>query len=170
MEAVAAAVAVVGTLLGVLLQHRFQRQNVIEAGEVARLEKLRQERLLACAEYAGALAQYRRGQIDRWYARYQRDGSSVPEHDHEVRRQRDIAQQALFRLQLLSDSEEIVRQAESLFVSMNGFKPASSRHEVEAVRDSTHARIREFVCAAGRDLDPAGPVRAHADQRGRSTR
>lgn len=164
MEAIAAAVAVVGTLLGALLQRRFQRQAVAEANERAHLEKLRQERLAASAEYAGALAKYRRTQIDRWYARHQA-GSPSPEHEQAVRRERDLTQEALFRLQLVSDSPELVRLADSAFLSMNDFKPARSRDDVEAVRDATHAMIREFVRTAGRHLEPSdarGAGRGHA--------
>lgn len=163
MEAIAAAVAVLGTLLGALVQRRFQRQSAIETNELARLESLRQERLAASAEYAEALAKYRCAQIDRWYARDQA-GSTPPENEHEVHRQRDLTQGALFRLQLVSDSEELASLADSVFLAMNAFKAASSRDEVEMVRDSTHAMIREFVRAAGRQLEPGSTRRAHEGQ------
>ncbi|MFE0930627.1 hypothetical protein ACFW4O_30810 [Streptomyces mutabilis] len=65
MEAVAASViAVLGTLLGSGLTYLFQRQTMNRSEQFTRNERLRQERIAAYSAFAGALANYRRGQMD----------------------------------------------------------------------------------------------------------
>ncbi|MER7664471.1 hypothetical protein [Streptomyces sp. NPDC096193] len=50
-----AVIAVIGTLLGSLITHVFQRQTTERAAQLARSEQLRQDRISAYSAFAGAL-------------------------------------------------------------------------------------------------------------------
>ncbi len=68
MEAIwTSVVAVVGTLLGSVITHAFQRQASRRSEAFARSEALRQERMATYSAFAEAAEQYRHGQADRWY-------------------------------------------------------------------------------------------------------
>lgn len=152
---------ILGTLLGSTLQYVFQRRNASHANKLARDEALRRERVAAYSSLGGALATYRRSQIDRWYAKHGNGGESVPERDSDARQQRDRAQEALFRVQLLTDSPEVAERAREAFDSMTAFGHADTRSEAEAIRDQTHIRVRNFVEAAKAqlqaELNPSRP-------------
>ena len=65
MNAVLASlIAVAGTLLGSLSTYLFQRRNALRAETVARDERLRQEQLAACSEFAAAISELKRGVIE----------------------------------------------------------------------------------------------------------
>ncbi|EFL00237.1 conserved hypothetical protein [Streptomyces sp. SPB78] len=107
VDALAASlVAVFGTALGAALTHVFQRRNALRAESVAREERLRQERVAAFSSFAGALADYRRGQLDHWYAR-RREEPGAEQLRREAARLRAVALEAMFRAELLTDSAEL---------------------------------------------------------------
>ncbi|WP_269855624.1 hypothetical protein [Streptomyces sp. RPT161] len=60
-------IAVLGTLLGSTVTHAFQRRTAERAARLTRDEKLRQERIDAYCGYAGALLEYRRVLVQRWF-------------------------------------------------------------------------------------------------------
>ncbi|MDN3023318.1 hypothetical protein [Streptomyces sp. S.PB5] len=98
----ASVIAVLGTLLGVGLTHGFQQRSVARQERFARDEQRRQERLEAYSVYAGALVNYRRAVVHRWFAEHE------PDREDEVQparlrayELRSVAQEALFRLQML---------------------------------------------------------------------
>lgn len=113
MEVLAASViAVVGTLLGTMVTHRFQRQSTRLAARISREERDRQERLDACAVYGGALMDYRRGVLDHCFAR--RDDRPADECltlRRELFQRRTAAQEAMFRVELLSDDADLIEAA-----------------------------------------------------------
>ncbi|MDJ0461711.1 hypothetical protein [Streptomyces sp. H27-C3] len=144
-----ALVAVLGTLLGSLATHLFQRQTAERAATLARVEQLRQERISAYSAFAGAVVDYRRGQNDRWHRKTEAPGSEQAETSRmESYRLRSSAHQALFRVQLVCDDGAAVRLASSVFEATNCMHDATD--ETERATRSRNAReaVRAFIEAA----------------------
>ncbi|MFF4589059.1 hypothetical protein ACFY30_08650 [Streptomyces sp. NPDC000345] len=155
MEAVAASViAVLGTLLGAGLTQRFQLRTVERTERFTRDEKLRQERMDAYGSYAGALVNYRRALVHRWFR--EREGGS-PEEVTENRmagyQLRSVAQEALFRVQMLSPDEALVQRAWQALLEIDLVHKAADREAFDALRDDTREQIRAFVSAAKDTLE-----------------
>ncbi|MFI2365802.1 hypothetical protein [Promicromonospora sp. NPDC019610] len=60
--------AVFGTLLGVLATYWVQKSTVKQQEDLAREERLRQDRVSAYTVFAGALTSYRHSRMDRFFA------------------------------------------------------------------------------------------------------
>lgn len=149
---VEAIIAVVGTLLGSLAGFFFQRRNAVEASRRDRTEKLRQERVAAYSAYGGALAVYRRCQLDRWFAhRDQRPdaGDTV----RESRRLRDAAREAFFRVQLLAGSTEVIHAGQRAMEAMDQISDAADGEALAMIRDRTYAVMEELMELARTELD-----------------
>ncbi|MFG2876430.1 hypothetical protein ACGFYU_15820 [Streptomyces sp. NPDC048337] len=67
---IAAAVAVIGTLLGAVIAHRYQLTTVILSAAHADRERSHQRLLDACADFIGLAEDYRRAQYDRWTSQH----------------------------------------------------------------------------------------------------
>ncbi|MET8980650.1 hypothetical protein ABZX85_34095 [Streptomyces sp. NPDC004539] len=154
MEALAASlVAVLGTLLGAGVTHRFQVRAAERAERFAHDERLRQERMDAYAAYAGALVTYRRVLLDRWFRLHV---DNAPEESHRARMEgytlRTTAQEALFRVQMLTPDEALVARAHEALELIDQLHRAPDRLELDARRDITRAAVTAFVTEAGRTL------------------
>ncbi|MFF7774485.1 hypothetical protein ACFZCG_08625 [Streptomyces tanashiensis] len=154
MEAIiASAMAVLGTLLGSGITLAFQRRTADRGHEFTRGEKLRQERLDAYTVYAGALVNYRRCLIHLWFCAHE---SPPPEPPDGVRVRaydlRSAAQEALFRLQMLTDDEGLSRSGEVLLDDVTMLQKAGSRAELESLRVRTRDGISALVREAKRHL------------------
>ncbi|MHC5907004.1 hypothetical protein ACVNF4_24350 [Streptomyces sp. S6] len=129
----ASLVAVLGTLLGAGVTHRFQLRAAERTERFTREERLRQERMAAYAAYAGALVNYRRVVLDRWFRLH---ADNLPEESHRARLEgytlRTTAQETL----------ELIDQLHK----------APDRVELDARRDVTRAAVTAFVTEAGRTL------------------
>lgn len=68
---IAAAIAVIGTLLGAVIAHRYQEKAAAHADR----QRNRQLFLDACADFIGLAEDYRRAQYDRWTSRQTAAGS-----------------------------------------------------------------------------------------------
>lgn len=152
---IASAIAVLGTLLGSGVTFAFQ-QRVAERGqEFTRSEKLRQERLDAYTSYAGALVNFRRTLVHLWFCTYQQpygpyeDPVAVNARSYGLR---SNAQEALFRLQMLTGDEALSARAQALFSEIGVVHKTESREEFEIRRGSTREGIRALVAAAKRQL------------------
>ncbi|MGK5632799.1 hypothetical protein [Streptomyces sp. URMC 123] len=155
MEAVAASViAVLGTLLGAGVTHVFQRRAMHRTERFTRDEKLRQERLDAYSGYAGALVDYRRSLMERWLERHE----AVPFDDDEPALRarsyalRTRAEEALFRLQMITDDEELIRCSRDVLRCVGEIHKARDRAEWDIRRTSAKTAIHDFVAAARRSL------------------
>jgi hypothetical protein len=69
---VASLAAIIGVALGSVLTYPIQAQTTRQAQEFARDQRLWQERLAACSEFAGIVTGFRRGQNDRWHQELER--------------------------------------------------------------------------------------------------
>ena len=150
MEAVAASViAVVGTLLGAGVTHRFQLRAVARNERFLRDEKLRQERMDAYCAYAGALVNYRRALVHRWFREQEgAPAEELAEKQLQGYALRSVAQEALFRVQMLSPDEELVAQAWQAFREIEQIHKTADRTVLNERRDSTQALITHFVTDA----------------------
>ncbi|MFE7621906.1 hypothetical protein [Streptomyces sp. NPDC057496] len=63
---IAAAIAVIGTLLGAVVAHRHQEKTAVLSAARADRERNHQRLLDACADFIGLAEDYRRAQYDRW--------------------------------------------------------------------------------------------------------
>ncbi|ARZ65761.1 hypothetical protein SMD11_0094 [Streptomyces albireticuli] len=150
MEAVAASViAVLGTLLGAGITHAFQQRATARGERSARQERLRQERFDAYCSYAGALVNYRRSLIHRWHCEHE---DPPPDDVAEARRRsyelRSEAQEALFRVQMLTDDEALTALAWRAFERVGKLHQIDSREELEGRRQEARELIEELVNAA----------------------
>jgi hypothetical protein len=159
-----AVLAIVGVLLGQVAAHLFSRRSAAAANDWARSERLHQERIAAYAALAGSLATYRRGMLDRAFAKVQAPRDPAYEDLlRESRRSRDSAQQALYLVELLCDRPEVVRAARVAYYSMDEFVEINGREEIDAARNLTRATIQRFVSTA---RDTISPVPAEGAESG----
>ena len=150
MEVLAASViAVLGTLLGAAATHRYQLRSAQLAARTALAEKTRQERLDAYATYGGALMDYRRSLIDYCFAK--REGQ--PEEDRlTLRREsfqlRSVAQEALFRIELLSENTDLIQAGRDALNAVATVYECNTREALRERRDASRSAVYAFITAA----------------------
>ncbi|MGY0060778.1 hypothetical protein ACWY4P_30255 [Streptomyces sp. LZ34] len=150
MEAVLASViAVLGTVLGSAVTHTFQRRSADRSEHFAREEKLRQERIDAYCAYAGALLNYRRVLVHRWYVTHEnRVDEDTPELREHVYELRYAAQEAMFRAQMVSDDPALVELAERIMEHVTELHRAGDRDRLNDIRERSRQGVRDFIAAA----------------------
>ncbi|MFE0130624.1 hypothetical protein ACFWY6_03345 [Streptomyces sp. NPDC059037] len=158
MDVVATSVvAVLGTLLGAGLTHLLQHRTALRAEQFTREERLRQERIDAYCSFGGTLANYRRGQMDYWFARHD-DGRIREEVElHELRREaqrlRAVAMEAMFRAELLTDAPRLAALGRDALKAVEAIPGAETRDELHGVRNTSRTLIYDYI-AASRPLIP----------------
>ncbi|MFJ3944443.1 hypothetical protein [Streptomyces griseoaurantiacus] len=150
---IASAIAVLGTLLGSGLTLAFQQRTTDKGHQFTRHERLRQERLDAYSAYAGALINYRRCLVHLWFC----EREQPPHEDPGVVRVRayDLrsnAQEALFRVQMLTDDEALSEAAEAVLADVTALPKTDSRTELDQRRVQTRDDISRLVRASKRHL------------------
>ncbi|MHB6909176.1 hypothetical protein [Streptomyces sp. DB-54] len=153
MEAVIASiVAVFGTLLGSAVTHHFQSRSADRSERFARAERLRQERMDAYCAYAGALLDYRRVLVHRWFVLHEEErcGEDTPELREEVYKARYTAQEAMFRAQMVSDDPDVLDRSEQIMEEVTAIHWATDFTAFSDLRDTTRRSIRDFVAATAR--------------------
>ncbi|MFD8810575.1 hypothetical protein ACFV23_03505 [Streptomyces sp. NPDC059627] len=150
---IASGIAVLGTLLGSGVTLAFQRRTTDMSHQFTRRERLRQERLDAYSTYAGALVNYRRCLVHLWFCEHEQP----PPEDPETVRVRSYglrsnAQEALFRVQMLTDDETLGQAAEDVLADITTVIKAENRAEYDAIRAQTHDGIRRLIRAAKQHL------------------
>ncbi|MFB7288879.1 hypothetical protein [Actinacidiphila glaucinigra] len=152
-QALSAAIAVGGTLLGVALTYWFQRQSARHAEECARQHYLRAERASAYSAFAAAVTQLSRAQLDRWHR--PREAPADPDNS-KVRLaafdQRSHARQAFFRVQLLAGSEELIELARNAMDSTRPLAHATDEAESERLTLECRAAVERFIQHAAREV------------------
>ncbi|GAB2894362.1 hypothetical protein [Streptomyces mayteni] len=154
MEAIlASAIAVLGTLLGSGLTLTFQRRTADRTHAFTRDERLRQERLDAYATYAGALVNYRRSLIHLWYCLHEQpppeDPEAVRPRTYDLRSE---AQEALFRVQMLTADETLSRTAADILDAVTELSRTDSRPDLDTLRRQTRDAISDLVHKAKHHL------------------
>ncbi|UGY92034.1 hypothetical protein [Streptomyces gobiensis] len=148
MEAIAAAlIAVTGTLMGSAVTYVFQRRVTERGEELARRERRRHERIDAYAAYAGAVHNYRRMEIHRWFVKNGRlESEDFDAVTREVFELRSDAMEALFRLQLLTDDPAVRERANAAMDAVGELHDVClNRAELDTRRDSSRAAIQDFI-------------------------
>ncbi|MGW1267214.1 hypothetical protein [Streptomyces sp. NPDC002491] len=150
---IASGIAVLGTLLGSGITLAFQQRSTDRSHQFARREKLRQERLDAFSAYAGALVNYRRCLVHLWFCEHEQP---PPEDPDAVRIRaydlRSSAQEALFRLQMLTDDDRLSRTAEDVLADITELPKADARAELDELRARTRDNISRLVGSAKQHL------------------
>ncbi|MFD0165204.1 hypothetical protein ACFVJH_13765 [Streptomyces decoyicus] len=155
MEAVVASVvAVIGTLLGSGITHFFQNRAAERSEQFARAERLRQERIDAYCAYAGALLDYRRVLVHRWFVLHEegRCDEDSPELREEVYKTRYAAQEAMFRAQMVTDDAGILERSEQVMSATTELHWARDQETLTALRTTTRQGIRDFIAATTRHV------------------
>ncbi|MGW2323218.1 hypothetical protein [Streptomyces sp. BK239] len=150
---IASAIAVLGTLLGSGITLAFQQRTTDRSHQFTRREKLRQERLDAYSAYAGALVNYRRCLVHLWFCEHEQP---PPEDPDAVRIRaydlRSSAQEALFRVQMLTDDDRLSRTAEDVLADITELPKADARAELDELRARTRDNISRLVGSAKQHL------------------
>lgn len=111
------------------------------------------ERLDAYSAYAGALVNYRRCLVHLWFCEHEQP---PPEDPDTVRIRaydlRSNAQEALFRVQMLTDDETLSRSAEDVLADVTALSKTDSRTELGDARVRTRDDISRLVRAAKQHL------------------
>jgi hypothetical protein len=150
---IASAIAVLGTLLGSGLTLAFQQRTTDKGHQFTRHERLRQERLDAYSAYAGALINYRRCLVHLWFCERERppheDPSVVRSRAYDLR---SNAQEALFRVQMLTDDDALSEAAETVLADVTALPKTDSRTELDQRRVKTRDDISRLVRESKRHL------------------
>lgn len=142
-------VAVVGTLLGSVITHAFQRLASRRGEVFARSEALRQERIVTYSAFAAAMEDYRHGQAERWYRMMEDpDGDAFVAARDEAHRLRTAARQALYRVRLLTEDPEVVQAAERAYFHTWDVSRAADGPDRDARDADARRAIEAFVSRA----------------------
>ncbi|MFI2487396.1 hypothetical protein ACH47X_10835 [Promicromonospora kroppenstedtii] len=152
---VTSVVAVVGTLLGSLATHYFQRRNRADAERFERGERLRQERVSAYTTFGGALVNLRRVQIDRWFAEHRERAGDPEALRYESYRMRTNALEALFRVQLVTESKELIELGQQAMDDIDLLTSDLPAEDLPNARDAAKSSIFRFVDAARKHVEVA---------------
>lgn len=150
MQALTAVIAVLGTLLGSSVTYVFQRRIAERTRHLEDQTRQRQERLDAFASYAGALHNYRRLTVHRWFVVNERpESEDVNAITREVYELRADAVEVGFRVQLLSDEPTVRESATTALRSITGLHDVcQTRDELDVHRAASRTAIQDFITAA----------------------
>ncbi|MFD7628381.1 hypothetical protein ACFV7Q_20455 [Streptomyces sp. NPDC059851] len=143
-------IAVLGTLLGSAMTHGFQQRSARRTEDGARAERLRQERLDVYGSYAGLLVEFRQAMLHHWFCVHEgRDAEDEPALRARSFELRSAAQNALFRLRLVTEEAEVVAAADAAFREVGKLDRPADRDGLLPRRDATRELIDAFVTTAG---------------------
>ncbi|OLF10857.1 hypothetical protein [Actinophytocola xanthii] len=146
-------IAVVGTLSGSGLTYLFGRLTARRAEQVARDERLRQERIAAYAAFAGAMTELRQAVITRWFAQQRDpDGQDTRAAWIEADKRGAAADHARFQVQLLTDDAELLRLADTAFEPITAVDEAAERSQLRMCEDRSQEILTAFIRTASRQL------------------
>ncbi|MFI8823962.1 hypothetical protein [Streptomyces sp. NPDC053431] len=112
-ELFASALAVVGTLLGAAVAHRYQEKSTVRSAARADREQNHQRLLDACADFLALAEDYRRAQYDRWTSQQSGTSSEAAlEARAESYRLYVELRSRVFRLRLVAHGPQVQRLAE----------------------------------------------------------
>lgn len=139
----------VGTLLGSVVTHTFQRLASRRGELFTRSEALRRERITVYSEFAAAVEDYRHGQAERWYRKQEEpEGEAFLASRDAAHRLRTAARQALYRVRLLTDDREVVLAAEWAYQCTRDVSHAQTPADRDTRDVQARLAIEEFVSHA----------------------
>jgi hypothetical protein len=143
---IAAAIAILGTLAGSVVNHMLQSRSTVRTEAYARAERLREQRLAAYGDFARVIMEYRRAEFVRWdRANQQRPESALQEARTESYRLRGEAWYALYRIGFLSDDSRLVEAAEVLVGRTAELHHAVTEEDLRARGARVREELRRFV-------------------------
>jgi hypothetical protein len=145
--------AVVGTLLGAVVTHLFQRRAADRAQGFAVGQQLRSDRLNVYSDFAGAVTEFRRGQQDRWHRKNEDAASQAyVEARTESYRLRGVALHAFFRVQLIASSQELVEAARLAYDKAAAVHRADDHDQLSANGTAATSSLEQFISLASEDV------------------
>ena len=156
--------AILGAAAGSALTYLLQRKMAVRAEEFAVAERVRAERMAAFSSFASAAMEARRAQVNRWYQRRDagRDSDAYRTAKAESHRYRAAASQALFRAQLVSDSEELSNRATKVLEGIGDLHKAQTKDDLDQEADKWRDGVGLYVKAARLRIDAAADERTAA--------
>jgi len=137
--------ALLGGFLG---QYVYARRLARHAHREAQLEQLRQDRIHAYSEFAGALIEYRRTQLARWFADHDRNAAEddVRRAREESRMRRAAALDRYYRVTLLAGSATVKGAAAQALDCTHAVDEAQTREAADALADRVRDELlRTFI-------------------------
>ena len=146
-------IGVGATLLGSLTTYLFQSRAAEQARAFERGERRRQEQADACAAYAAALTELKRGLITLWFCRRRDpDGDEARAIRTECDRLGAAAETAQFRVQLVCGNLELMNLADAAFAAAGAISDTPGRTELHAAEDRFDAAVKAFISSAAEQL------------------
>lgn len=143
---IAAAIAILGTLAGSVVNHLLQSRSANRSQAFARAERLREQRLAAYGDFAKVIMEYRRAEFARWdCANQQQPDLARQEARTESYRVRGDAWHAMFRVGFLSDDPRLVEAAAALVGSTAELHDAVTEEDLRARGAQVREELRRFV-------------------------
>jgi hypothetical protein len=135
---IAGGFALFGGFMG---QYVYARRLARHTHLEAQLERLRQDRIQAYSDFAGALIEYRRTQLARWFLDHDRAAAEadVLRAREESRMRRASALDQYYRVTLLAGSQTVKDAAEKALDCTHAVHEAQTREAADALAD----RVRD---------------------------
>lgn len=153
----ASVIAVLGTLAGATAGYLFQQRIADRSEATARDERLRQERLVACSAFAGAVMDLRRAQYDRWYRRHEHPQQADPEDARaESYRLRSVAWSAFYRFRLTTANAELTNLGWSAVEEAAHVAKGADENDLRERGERARALLEDFVTAAAQQFNETG--------------
>ena len=140
--AVTAVIAVAGTLLGAAITYLFQRMNAQRAEAFSFQQQLRSERMIVYSDFAKIVKEYQRAQDSRWFRNCE-DPKSKDAYDAFMKAL-DLGssvQHALFRVELVADSSELIEKARHAYLLVNKLREASTKADLGSREDTAEEAL-----------------------------
>ncbi|MFF8617456.1 hypothetical protein [Streptomyces sp. NPDC015350] len=143
----AAAIAVIGTLLGAVVAHRYQEKTAARSAARADRERIHQRLLDACADFIALAEDYRRAQYDRWTSQHAApDSEAALATRAESYRLYVEVRSSVFRLRLVAhgpQAQHLAEQAAEIQVKTREIIFAASKADMLA-----RGEVAEHACEA----------------------
>jgi hypothetical protein len=152
---------VAGTLLGASSTYWFQQRAAQRAEATARQERLRQDQLAACSEFAAAVTDLRRGLIAVWFRQGRKDRAGADRDrtvadyytaQAEADRLGAVALGAKFRMLLVLNDSGLRELSDEAFRQIDAIDSAVDKAAVEALDVKFEAHMSAFVATAAKLL------------------
>lgn len=151
--AISGVIAVAGTIIGAALTYIFQERSRRRAEAAVFRRELRAERRNVYSAFLTALAELRRGELDRYDRRlYARDSEAARTARAESARLRSVAQAALSQVKLVAESAELTAAAEKAFEETSDLHAASDDDDLSARDKRAAAAVERFTQLASAEV------------------
>ena len=146
-------IAVVGTLSGASLTFQFARLTARRTEQVARAERLRQERITAYTDFAGAMTELRQALIALWFLQHKDppDPGTWAAHT-EADRLGAAADHARFKVRLLTGDRELLDLADAAFEPIGDLTGTADRAALRECEDRSQEILTRFIATASRQI------------------